>query len=288
MRSGRHATLIGIAIGLGLVIGATAARAGDPCVGDAKLAFLDCKGDCKEGYQIAKDACRNNDHVCMEGCRARRAQCILDTSLDEDLLACRNTLRRAKDKCREDHADDPDGIDGCIDQVQVVAFLCRRDARIAAKPDLAACRLAFRVCAQECPPNPDSTMNIDKVQCIIDAKNAYLACKADCRERFQEQKDLCLNRDHACLEVCRAQRDTCRAPIEDQLDADIASCNATKTGDVTNCENTYPPGENRERCITQALVDAFQCRDGARERARPGFEGCRAAFQTCAEDCPPA
>src|SRR5262245_54392272 len=67
MRTGLQATLIGIAIGL---IGATTARAGNPCIGDAKATFTDCKADCKEAYQAAKDACRNKDHVCMEGCRA--------------------------------------------------------------------------------------------------------------------------------------------------------------------------------------------------------------------------
>jgi len=276
-----RATRIGIAIGFGLLVGATGARAGDPCIADARLTFLDCKADCKEGYQIAKDACRNKDHDCMEGCRAGRYECILETSLDEDLLACRTTLRQAKEQCRADHAGDADAIDACVDAKQVDAFLCRRTARTDAKPSIAACRAGFRACAQACPANPQTSQNIDKVQCIIDAKSGYVACTADCREGFQEQKDLCLNRDHACVEGCRAGRDACRDPKEDQLDAAIASCNATKTQAVAAC------GDDQD-CITDALVAAFQCRDQARENAKPGFESCRAGFQACAEACPPA
>src|SRR5689334_5340483 len=34
-------------------------------------------------------------------------------------------------------------------------------------------------------------------------------CRSDCRESFQVAKDGCLNRDHACVEVCRAQRSEC-------------------------------------------------------------------------------
>ena len=280
---------IGIAVGLGLLVGAPLARADNPCISDAKLTAVDCKAGCKEGFQITKDGCRNKDHACMEGCRAGRYECILATPLDEALLVCRNDLRQAKEDCRNDpNNDTPEEVDACIDGAQVTAFLCRRNARLASKPAIAACRAGFRACAQACPPNPDPALNVDKAQCLIDAKNAYLACRADCREAFQEQKDLCLNRDHACVEDCRVKRDVCRDPKEDALDAAIASCNATKTAAVTQCENDHPPGQEREDCITDALVAAFQCRDQARENARPGFEQCRAAFVTCAEACPPA
>jgi hypothetical protein len=34
-------------------------------------------------------------------------------------------------------------------------------------------------------------------------------------------------------------------------------------------------------------VVAFQCRDAARERARPALKACRAQFRACAEACPP-
>ena len=285
----RLASRLGIAVGFALALCATNARAGNPCIDDAKESYLDCKGDCLEGYQLAKDNCLNRDHDCVEGCRAGREECVLATSLDEDLTACRDTLRQAKQDCRDAHVNDPDGLDKCIDEAQVVAFLCRKAARTKAKPALAACRAGFRACAKACPPPPAGQPPVDPLQCKIDARNAYLACKADCREQFQTQKDLCLNRDHACVEGCRAQRDACRQPIEDQLDADIASCNATRDSGIQDCKNLYPEGDpNRDICITNVQVDAFECRDQARENAAPGFAQCRTNFQSCATACPPA
>jgi hypothetical protein len=40
-------------------------------------------------------------------------------------------------------------------------------------------------------------------------------------------------------------------------------------------------------CIEQAEVAAFQCRDDARNAARPGFASCRAGFKSCVQACPP-
>ena len=121
----RATSVVGIALAIGFA--AAPARAGNPCIGDAKETFTDCKGDCKEDYQAAKDACLQRDHDCVEGCRAGRAECILNTSLDEDLATCRTNLRDAKDACR---AGDPAQLDSCIDEAQVTAFLCRRTARV--------------------------------------------------------------------------------------------------------------------------------------------------------------
>jgi len=276
----RATSVIGIALAIGFA--AAPARAGNPCIGDAKETFTDCKGDCKEDYQAAKDACLQRDHDCVEGCRAGRAECILNTSLDEDLDTCRTNLRAAKDAC---HAGDPAELDSCIDGAQVTAFLCRRTARKTARPDITACRIGFRACAKACPTT--GTEVIDKVACKGDAKTAYLGCKGDCREEFQEQKDLCLGHNHACVENCRAGRDACREPVENDLDAAVASCNATKTTAVNQCKADHPDGSQEQAdCITDALVVAFQCRDQAREDAKPRFEACRAGFQACAEACP--
>lgn len=285
MTTGRLASRIGLAIGFALAIGATTARADDPCIGDAREGFTDCKGDCKEAYQTAKDACLNRDHDCVERCREVRGDCIDQTNLDEDLAACRDTLRAAKQTCRDTKPPDSPELDQCIDEAQVVAFVCRKTARKTNRPAVNACRSAFRTCAQACGP-PVTTIP-DPRQCKLDAKTAYLTCKADCREAFQAQKDLCLNRDHDCVEACRAGRDACRQPIEDQLDAAIAACNATRASAIQNCENLYPPGTDRDTCVMNAQIDAFQCRDQARENAAPGFESCRTGFQACATACPP-
>jgi hypothetical protein len=283
MTTRRSGYSLAFALAGALVLTASAARAGNPCIDDGKETFTDCKAGCTEDFQTAKDACLNRDHDCVEACRAGRDECIMATSLDEDLTACRDDLRAAKQACRDD-PNNPAGsasLDSCIDAVQVTAFLCRRQARTTAKPALTACRAGFKACAKACPST--GTAVIDKVQCKIDAKNAYLACKADCREAFQTQRDLCNNRDHACVEGCRAGRDSCRQPFEDQLDADIAACNATRDATLANCPSDPDPA----KCDTDARVAAFECRDQARENAKPNFAACSAGFQSCATACPP-
>jgi hypothetical protein len=127
---------------------------------------------------------------------------------------------------------------------------------VAARPALAICRSTFRDCVRACPPPDDPIEIVDPIACKADAKMVALECKAGCREQRQIQRDLCLNRDHVCVEACRAGRDACRTPIEDGLDA--------------------------------AYVAAFRCRDAAREAARPLFESCGAGFHGCAEACPAA
>jgi hypothetical protein len=250
-------------------------------VSDAKQQFVECKTDCKEGLQVAKDDCFARDHACMEVCRAGRDECRLASGLDAALLVCRDALRAAKDDCRSLHAEGSPELDACIDDAQVVAFLCRRGARSAARPALGLCRADFRTCAKACPPPAEPSDVIDPAQCKLDAKAAAKDCKLACREERQVQRDLCLDRDHVCVEGCRSDRDGCRQPIEDQRDADIAACNATRDADLAACAGD-------PQCIEDARVAAFQCRDTAREGARPGIQGCRDAFHACAEACPPA
>jgi hypothetical protein len=279
----RIASPLGAALGLTLLFGSTTAQASDPCVADAKQEYKEAKAQCKEDYQAAKDACLNRDHACVEGCRAGRAQCVDETNLDEDLLVCRDNLRAAKANCRATWPEGSNELDTCIDEAQVVAFLCRKDARTDAKPALRACRAGFRACAEACPPGSGSPDDV--YQCKVDAKNAYLTCRSDARENFQAQKDLCRNRDHDCVEGCRAGRDGCREPFEDQLEADIAACNQTRKNEV---DNVCPTDPDPEQCVIDANIAAFQCRDQAREDQRPNFEACRAGFQSCAQACPPA
>lgn len=282
----RFASHLGLAAGLGLLV-ATSAGATNPCIGDAKQEYSEAKAQCREDYQAAKDACLNRDHECVEACRAGRSECVDATGLDEDLAACRDTLRAAKAQCRADHPEGSAERDQCIDQAQVTAFLCRKDARKEAKPALTACRAGFRACAKACPPPDPPSSGGDVRQCKLDAKSAYVTCKSDARENFQTQKDLCLNRDHTCVENCRAGRDACRQPVEDQLDAEIAACNQARSDQIQNVCNPQPEPQ-RSECITDAQVTAFQCRDQAREDARPNFQACRDGFKACAQACPPA
>ena len=115
----------------------------------------------------------------------------------------------------------------------------------------------------------------------------YKECKATCKEDFQEAKDTCLNRDHACVEICRAERAECREATG--LDAAIAQINATLVGAKQTCRATHAEGTpERDQCIDQAQVVAFQQRDDAREAAKSDIKLCRADFKACAKACPPA
>lgn len=45
--------------------------------------------------------------------------------------------------------------------------------------------------------------------CIDDAQETFSDCKGDCKEGYQADKDACINKDHQCVEVCRAGRSNC-------------------------------------------------------------------------------
>jgi len=273
---------------LAVLAGVYAAEAGDPCVGEAKGTLTECRTQCYEDSQLARDNCQNRDHACMEVCRAQREECHLATGLDAVIAACNQTLYGDKEDCRND-PDNPEGSperDQCIDQAQVVAFQCRDAAREAARPALKSCRTSFRTCAKSCPPPDPPSEVVDPLQCKTDAIAAAKTCRAACREAFQVLKDMCLNRDHVCMEGCRTTRDGCIQPVADQLAAVVGTCKATRDGDVDDCRQLHGEGTPElDQCIDDAQVKAFQCRDAAREAARPDFETCRQAFSGCASGC---
>ena len=266
----------------------------DECIDAAKAEYVDCKGECREQFQVAKDACHNRDHDCVEICRAEREECRDATGIDEDLETCRVDKEAAIAKCKVDFADDPISRDICIDDEQVAAFQCRDAAREKWSDELDLCRSDFKTCVRACPAGSGPV--IDRGQCRADARVAFKACIAVCREDLQVSKDACRNLDHACVEQCRLDREECRDPIRAQLQADIDSCNATRQQGIDeDCLVNYPdPGEAQDECIDGYQVIAFQCRDLARENARPGFNDCRdnpdptLGYKACVATCPPA
>ena len=276
---------IGVLLTLAAALGAPAVWA-NPCTQDAHGEFKDCKAGCIEDFQAAKDACLNRDHQCVEVCRAKREVCREATGIDQAFAACEATLESAKQHCRDMFPAGSEDRDHCIDQAQIVAFQCRDAAREQFGPALRQCRRNFRACAFACGPPQQP---VDAAQCKATATQNFRTCKANCREDLQVAVDACLNRDHACVEQCRADRDSCRQPIVDQLNSDIAACNARRDSDIQNCKNLFADGTpEQNQCIDNAQVAAFECRDQARENAQPGLEGCRQTFNSCARGCPPA
>ena len=122
--------------------------------------------------------------------------------------------------------------------------------------------------------------NASRNPCKREAKADAKDCAAGCKETFQAAKDGCLNRDHVCVEACRADRSQCR--LDTGFDADIDSCNDALETNRALCA----PGD--DDCIDRAQIAAFQCRDQAREDAKPLLKQCRKTFRTCAQSCGPA
>ena len=274
------------AAALALAAALWALPAAASCTGDARKDFRACRAGCKEQFQTARDGCLNRDHTCVEGCRALRADCTDATGIEAALEACNDTLAAARRTCRQNHEDGPDR-DQCIDQAQLVAFQCRDQARETAQDALLQCRKAFRACTKGCPAVPPAAAGTR--QCKRDANRAFKECNVACREDFQVAKDACRNLNHDCVEACRAGRHDCLDPVLDALDAAVAACKATRDTAVQTCKDLYAEGTaERDQCIDNAQAAAFQCRDQAKEDARPGVEACRAGFEGCIEACPPA
>src|SRR5262249_52956397 len=151
----------------------------------------------------------------------------------------------------------------------VTAFICRDSARDSRKDALLACRVGFKTCAKACGP---ADPPIDSMACRKAATAALKVCKAQSREDFQLNKDECRGLGHTCVEARRAGRAACVDLVG--LDDAIAACNATRDAAIQTCQNNNPPGPNRDLCINQVQVVAFQCRDQAREDAQPGLDAC--------------
>lgn len=126
------------------------------CRVEAKTSYRTCNADCIEGFQVTKDACRSKSHSCVEGCRDARSSCDqpVRDQLDAAVTACKAARDAAVTTCKQLYADGTPERDQCIDNAQVVAFVCRDDAHEAAQPGFRACQQAFVQCVTACPASP--------------------------------------------------------------------------------------------------------------------------------------
>jgi hypothetical protein len=69
------------------------------------------------------------------------------------VAACNAQLATDKQDCQTAFPDDPAGLDQCIDNAQLKAFVCRDSAREQAGPGFESCRQQFKTCVQTCPPS---------------------------------------------------------------------------------------------------------------------------------------
>jgi len=261
-----------------------------PCKTEAKREYRECKGECKEAYRFAKDMCFKIDDPCVDDCQLARHQCAtpIRDARDAAIAVCDAALAGDKAACRATFGDGTPERDQCIDDAQLVAFICRDNAREAARPALKACRADFKDCVRaSCPPDAPVDREAAK-QCKRDAKDIYKDCRQNCRDELQLARDACLDRDHDCVEACRVERTDCRAPLLAQRDTAIDACNAARATAIAACKQDFEPGtKERDTCIDTAQIAAFRCRDDAREAVRPDLKVCRQDFLACARACPP-
>jgi hypothetical protein len=275
---------------LALAAGVGRADGVDPCRSEAREGLRACKRDCREAFRVAKDACSKRDHECVDECRAGHDACRapFEAELDGAVTLCDEALRAAKRACREQFPDGSAERDRCIDQAQGVAFACRDAARETVAADFRDCRAAFKGCVETtCPPEAPVDPATFRA-CRLDARDVSRRCAATCREEFQLAKDTCLDRDHECVEACRAARGECRAPLVAAFEEALGVCAADRAAAIDVCRSLYAADTpERDACVDQAQLAAFACRDAAREAVKPGLRVCREAFLDCAVACPP-
>ena len=125
-------------------------------------------------------------------------------------------------------------------------------------------------------------------RCVQDAKDERNLCVYKCQEEFRVDKDACRKVDHDCADACRAGFETCVEPFLTTLADDKAACQTTLDAAKVTCRSLYGAGTpERDTCIDQAQLVAFECRDTARENVASDLKACRLAFRDCIKACPP-
>lgn len=140
--------------------GAVATAQADPaCIAQSKETFKACRQQCSDDYKDDKFRCRNVDPGCGNACLAGREVCLepINATLDTCLDGCKATLQDTKqNQCHAPCAAGDTVCDGCVDDAQVAAFVCRdncrEDFRANHTDDVKQCRAIFRACVHACPP----------------------------------------------------------------------------------------------------------------------------------------
>jgi hypothetical protein len=127
----------------------------------------------------------------------------------------------------------------------------------------------------------------DDRMCVREAREVQEECRAECRDEFLMERDLCRNIDPACGETCRTGYLQCKASFDTVLASCVDGCQSNLIAERSACPPAGSPG--RAACIDQAQVRAFVCRDTCRENrdVREGRRQCRRLRGLCARACPP-
>ena len=122
--------------------------------------------------------------------------------------------------------------------------------------------------------------------CIQAARSTAKQCASSANGVFLDALDGCFDRDHECIESCRAVQQGCRDATS--VGADFARCDAELVAATADCRNRFPAGSLRlEGCIFRAQAANGRCRRGAKRSARRELRDCRRGFRGCAPGCGP-
>jgi len=140
--------------------------------------------------------------------------------------------------------------------------------------------------------------------CILQAKDDFRGCRADCLDNYRDDKFRCRNVDPACGNACLAGRERCLEPFLQVLTNCLDGCRDTLKGHKTDCASMCQcgtPQECRDQgntcyqdCLDPFQIEAFVCRDNCREsfhndqQLQDNIHNCRASFRACVHACPPA
>jgi hypothetical protein len=122
--------------------------------------------------------------------------------------------------------------------------------------------------------------------CLQAARDSRKECASSAKGAFLDAFDGCLEREHACIQACRADRQDCRDATS--LGEDIVACQIAQAAAEEECRNRFPPrSKRRAACLFRAEVEGSRCNRRARVHVAVGLKRCRSGFDQCAQGCAP-
>jgi hypothetical protein len=122
--------------------------------------------------------------------------------------------------------------------------------------------------------------------CLQAARESRKECASSATGAFQDALDGCLERDHTCIEACRADRQDCRDATS--LGQDVVACQIEQAAAQEQCRQSFPLGSKRRAaCLFQAEVEGSRCNRRALLGVHVELKQCRTGFNQCAQACAP-
>jgi len=269
---------------LGALPAPAACTCSDPCLQAGRTSRKTCVSSAFGAFQGDVEGCLEREHVCVDACRTEQQDCRSATGLGDALGTCIEQLVLDRAQCRATHPLDSRKRARCIDQAQIAAFRCRRDATRAVRGALRACRRDFRRCAFACAPG---TPLAGVLACRQQAKAVRQTAVAQCQDDFVLSASACIDKAASCVDGCNQARGACVEPTEAAFAAAYAACTDTRNAAVAACQADFPDDPTaRSACVESAQAAAFSCRDAAAEAAEPGLTACASAWAQCIDACP--